>query len=254
MADDENQQDDNELELDLEPEQETAEQPPDEGQEPEPQPPEEPEEQPLAAQEQPETTVPPVRQPSRSESRIRTLTEQVRDRDQRMADLNRRLDELTRQVQQPRAPVEAPEQRAQRLALMTPEERMQETLREATTSFNQQLQTMQVQQLESSDRTAFQMKAANDPLYAKYAPKVEAKLAEIRTKGGNAEREVLLKFLIGEAALERRGSKEGKREVRQAQQRVKRATTRPPNSGSDTAAQRRRGEESLERRLENVQI
>ena len=136
---------------------------------------------------------------------------------------------------------------------MTPQEVMQEDLREAKDGFTQQITQMQWQNAETADRTAFQAKCASNPLYAKYAPKVEGKLAELRTRGINSEREVLLKYLIGEAALDRMSSKEGKREVAQAQTRVRRATVRPSNSGSDEAATRRR-EESLERRLENLNI
>ena len=170
-----------------------------------------------------------------------------------MADFRRRLDELTKQVQQPKAQAETPEQRAQRRALMTPQEVMMEELNLARQEFGQQVQSLQVQNAETADRTAFQAKAATNPLYAKYAPKVEGKLAEMRVSGANAPRETVLKYLIGEAALERFSSKEGKREVAQARERVKRNTVRPSNSGSDTAATRRR-EESLERRLENLNI
>ncbi len=253
MADEEKQ--DDELELDLD-----SEQPVDQPDEPEteesedqelqPEQPESGPEQPVAAQDQ---VVEQPQRPSRRDSRIQSLVESNRQKDTELSDVRRRLDELTRTVQQPRQQAESPEQRAQRRALMTPQEQMQEDLREATTGFNQQLQTMQAQNVETADRTAFQAKCASNPLYAKYAPKVEGKLAELRVKGINAEREVLLKYLIGEAALDKYSSKEGKKEVRDAQQRVKRATVRPSNSGSDTAATRRR-EESLERRLENLNI
>lgn len=250
MADEEPE---TELELDLD-----AEQPVDQPEEPEgeesedqPEQPEEPstDQQPVAAQEQ----VAEPQRPSRRETRIQSLVESNRQKDTELADVRRRLDELTRTVQQPKPAVESPEVRAQRRALMTPQEVMQEELQEAKASFTQQLNQVQWQNAETADRTAFQAKCATNPLYARYAPKVEGKLAELRTKGTNAEREVLLKYLIGEAALERYSSKEGKQEVAQAQQRVRRQTVKPPSSGSDTAATRRR-EESLERRLENQNI
>lgn len=193
------------------------------------------------------------RQPSRAESRIRTLTEEARQAKQTAADAVRRLEELSRRVDQPRQQAETLEQRAQRFSLMTPQEQIAETLRESEQRHAAQMNSVQMQMLETADRTAFQAKAAVDPLYAKWAPKVEGRLAELRTRGQNVERDVLLKFLIGEAALERRSSKEGKAEVRQAQRRVQSQRTRPTNSGSDTQAQRRPGA-SLERRLENVQI
>lgn len=193
------------------------------------------------------------RQPSRSESRIRTLIEEARQAKQAAADAMRRLDELQRRVEQPRTQAETPEQRAARFAMMTPQEQIAETLRESEARHTASMNAMQMQMLDTADRTAFQAKSAVDPLYAKWGPKVEGKLAELRAKGQNVERVVLLKFMIGDAALERRGSKEARTEVRAAQRRVNAQRTRPTNAGSDTQAQRRPGA-SLERRLENVQI
>lgn len=209
----------------------------------------------LAAQDrQPADRQQQDRQPSRRDTRIQTLSEEVRRKDTELADVRRRLDELSRQMTQPRVQQETAEQRAARFALMSPQEAMQETLRESEQRMSALVQQTQMQSQDAMDRAAFQARAAVDPLYAKWSPKVEGKLAELRAKGNNVEREVLLKFLIGEAALERRGSKEGKQEVRQAQRRVASQRTRPINSGSDTSANRRQQGNTLERRLENVQI
>ena len=117
------------------------------------------------------------------------------------------------------------------------------------------MQSMQFQTWEMSDRMAFSAKAAVDPLYAKWGPKVEAYRAEQAAKGqGPVERDIVMAYLIGKSALERRGSKEGKRETQQAQRRVAAQRVRPANSGSDTSSQRRSGTVSLERKLENFQI
>jgi hypothetical protein len=202
----------------------------------------------------PEVREPPVdRQPSRRDTRIQTLTDEAKQAKAELAETRRRLDDLSRQMTQPRSQGESPEQRAARFAMMSPQEQITETLRESEQRTAQLISTMQVQTADAADRAAFQSRAAVDALYSKWGPKVEGKLAELRAKGNNVEREVLLKFMIGEAALERRGSKEGKQEVRQAQKRVANQRTRPANSGSDTAPQRRQ-QSTLERRLENVQI
>lgn len=195
----------------------------------------------------------PERQPTRGENRFQTLRNENQRLGSDLADTRRRLDELSRQMQQPQVQRESAEQRAARFALMTPQEQMTETLREAEQRQAFREQTFQTQMLDATDRTAFQTKATVDPVYAKWAPKVEGRLAELRARGTNVEREILLKYLIGEAALERRSSKEGKREVVQAQRRVAAQRTRPANAASDTQAQRRGGQ-SLEQRLENVQI
>jgi hypothetical protein len=202
-------------------------------------------------QQQDRQPEPPARAATRGENRFQTLRNDNQRLDRELAETRRRLDEITRTMQRPAG--ETPESRAQRHALMTPQEIMQESLRESEARMAQQLQTMQMQNFDVADRTAFQAKAASDPVYAKYGPKVEGKLAEMRARGQNAERDVILKFLIGEAALERRGSKEGRREVQQAAQRVRAQRVRPANSGSDTQTERRQ-QSSVERRLENVQI
>jgi hypothetical protein len=212
-----------------------------------------PDETPAAAQPKDQPAQDEPRQPSRRDRRIATLTREVQERDRRLAETNRRIDDLIARQAQPQHQGETPEQRAQRFAIMTPDERIAETLRESEQRHNATLSQMQMQMLDTADRTSFQTKAAVDPLYAKWGPKVEGKLAELRAKGNNVEREVLLKFLIGEAALERRGSKEGRQEVRQAARRVQSQRTRPGNSGGDTQAQRRQTT-SLERRLENEAI
>jgi hypothetical protein len=194
------------------------------------------------------------RRPSRENERVRSLREQVKERDQRLAETNRRLDEIIRGQAQPRQTGETPEQRAMRHATMTPLEIMDEKLRESEQRVSAQNQAMTMHQVELSDKTAFQAKVAVDPFYAKWAPKVEALRAEYAAKGfPMIEREVAFSFVLGEAMKQQRNSKEGKREVRQAQQRVNNQRVRPANSGSDTQAQRR-PRDSVERRLENIQI
>ena len=195
----------------------------------------------------------PVRQPTRGETRIQSLRNELRDRDTRLAETNRRIDELLAR-QQPVAPRETPEQRAARFAIMTPQEQIAETLRESEQRFSAQMNQMAVNQADLADRTAFQAKCAVDPLYAKWAPKVEGQLAELRTKGNNVEREVLMDYLMGKAMRMGRDSKQSKLQTKQAAQRVNSQRTRPANSGSDTQAQRRQQGNSAERRLENVQI
>lgn len=193
------------------------------------------------------------RQPSRGETRIQTLRNEIRDRDARLAETNRRIDELIRAQAQPRTQGESPEQRAARFAIMTPQEQMDTRLNEAEARFTQQLQASQMQNADIADRTAFQAKCASDTLYAKWAPKVEGKRAELLTKGQIVDREVLLKFMIGEAALANRSSPKGKQQAAQGARRVAAQRTRPGNSGSDTQPQRRQ-QSSVERRLENMNI
>lgn len=193
------------------------------------------------------------RQPSRSERRNQTLANRLRDSERRQADLERRLNESLSRQQQPSGPrQESIEEREARLAMLTPEERMQARMTDAEQRHGQQLFSLQMQIRDGQDRTSFEAKAFNDPLYKKWAPKVEAELAALRTQGQTVDREKLLYYLIGKAAIE--GRKPGTRQQRQAQQRVTRANARPGNSRSDVPSQRRTQGTSLERRLEDVPL
>jgi hypothetical protein len=214
----------------------------------------EPEDEPADPQDEPadpslQRTVP------RSESRIRTLVDENRRKDTELSDVRRRLDELTGRVNAPQLQQESPEQRATRLALLSPEERIREELRESTTQHRRDLQMMQFQLAENSDKASFEAKATVDPLYKKWSPKVEQELANLRRQNQNVSREQLFYYLVGKAAIEARDGAGSRQQRRAAESRVRRATTKPTNTRSDSApAARTRQTQSLEKRLENVNI
>ena len=194
------------------------------------------------------------RRPSRAESRIETLRREIKERDQRLAETNRRIDTLLAGQRYTQPQGETAEQRATRLALMTPEERIAESLAAAETRHSQQLQHIQATVQDSTDKAAFQAKATVDPLYAKWAPKVEARLAEARnhpdpSQRFNVPREALFYYMIGEAAIAGRKSKDVTAQRTRATQRVASARTRPAGGRSDTGADRRGATDDLERRL-----
>ena len=195
------------------------------------------------------------RQPSRAERRISSQQEALRVRDQQIADLNKRLDTVLAQTQQRVEPQETPAQREQRLALLDPVERMRVEMHEAQNVSTRQMQAMAFAMQDSGDKATFDAKSLVDPLYAKWGPKVEAFLGELRAKGQNVERERALKYLIGEAALANRKSSNSKQR-QEAAGRVTRSRTQPGNSRSDTQVNRRGGSDAtaLERRLDNVEI
>lgn len=190
------------------------------------------------------------RQPSRAQRRIQAQQDRQAELERQNAELSRRIDDLIRSQARPQG--ETPEQRTQRLALLTPEERIREDLADAERRHGQQLAGLQFQVLDRSDKAAFEAKATIDPLYAKWAPKVEAELAAMRTKGQNVEREVLMDYLIGRNARENRQKVAGRQRM-EAGRRVAAASTRPGSSRSDVQPQRRQGS-SLEKRLENVPL
>ena len=211
-------------------------------------------------QDDPDSTSEEARQPERerpsgrADRRIAALQE-------RLAETDRRLNEaLTRvQPQQYIQQGESPEQRAQRLALLTPTERMEVELRESEARHESRLQAVLYQSSDASDKAAFQSRAAVDPVYRKWAPRVEAELAKLRndpdpSKRANPQREVLLAYMVGKAALDGRTSKEGKTQKQQAARRVAGAQAKPANARSDAPTNRRSQQTSLERRLENIEL
>ena len=199
---------------------------------------------------------PQERQPAgRAERRITAQQEELRRRDQQIADLNKRLDAMLTETRQPRSPQESPEQRETRLALLDPVERMRVEMQESQQVSQRQMAQMAFTFQDSSDKATFDAKGLVDPLFAKWAPKVESELAALRAKGQNVSREQMLKYLIGEAALAGRKTATGQQK-KAAAGRMARNRTSPSNSRSDAQGERRGGSDSnaLERRLENVQI
>jgi hypothetical protein len=190
------------------------------------------------------------RQSSRGERRHQALSNRLQDMERRNSDLERRLNESLARQTGPRQ--ETNEERESRLALLTPEERMQVRMTDAEQRHGQQLFSLQMQLKDGQDRTSFEAKAFNDPLYKRWAPKVEAELAALRTQGQTVDREKLLYYLIGKAAVEARTP--GRKQQRQAQQRLQRANSRPANNRSDTGSSRRTQASSLEKRLEDVPL
>jgi hypothetical protein len=196
------------------------------------------------------------RQPTgRAERRITAQQEELRKRDQQIADLNKRLDTYLANSAQPRQPQETPEQREQRLALLDPVERMRVEMQESQQLSQRQMAAMSFQLQDTSDKATYDAKALVDPLYSKWASKVESELAALRAKGQNVGREQMLKYLIGDAALSGR-KPQGQQQRKAAAGRMARNRTNPGNSRSDTAGERRGGSDSnaLEKRLENINI
>jgi hypothetical protein len=104
------------------------------------------------------------------------------------------------------------------------------------------------------DRARFEAKAEINPLYKKYAKVVEDELQRLRANGFNSNREAVLKFKLGEAALEKleSGSAGGQRRKAAAEERVRKTQSRPANMRGDGSGARQGKTE--EDRLRGMQI
>lgn len=197
------------------------------------------------------------RQPSRRDTRIQSLIEEGRRKDADYATLRQRMDEIERKTAQPQAPRESEAERAARLATMTTPEVIAETLRESEARFTQRLNTVASQTADQADRAAFKAKATSIPQRARYQDPVETRLAELRRQGINLDRDVLLKYIVGEKIVDSWDSPKENRTVNDAARRVQARRGRPSNPGSDTARTGRNERDDAAarvRRLENMQI
>jgi len=190
-----------------------------------------------------------ARQPSRGERQYAELRRQRREDAAAIATLTRQLDEMRRNPPQPQQPTETAAQRAERLALMSPEERIAETVNSALAVHEHKTAQLTNHLLDQSDRSSFQARCAANPVFQKIANEVEQRLAGFRQRGeASVPREVIATYIIGERAIAQMGkAKPG------AQQRRQQQTSRPTNGRGDIApnrSQRRSGNtvEDFERR------
>ena len=151
---------------------------------------------------------------------------------------------------------ESDEQERARISLMTPEERADYRVSRLEQEFDRKLSGLAFQSADQNDKSAFKAMASVNQVYAKHEREVETRLAELRKQGQNVSREVMLKFIIGEKAVERAATSGGRQRAK-ATERVNRETTRPGATRSDTASVR--GKETntaaaRRQRLEDVPI
>ena len=148
--------------------------------------------------------------------------------------------------------VQSQQTRAERRLLMTDSERFADEISELREQQAQFQKQQQFAQAEGHDRIAFSELKAADPRVAKYETRVEKELESLRAKGiYNFGRTEILKFLIGEQVLA--AKKQVAAQKTEGKAAIRRATTKPGNSGGDAGGRQRQGK-SLEDRLSDVQL
>ena len=197
----------------------------------------------------------PARRPSRAQSRIQSLTQTVQQEKAERQRIERELQELRAEARarQQQSREESPEAKAARRALMDPMEVMREDLRESEQRTQQLLHQQAVQTQETQDKLLYNSILRDAPHLRKYEAEVEKIRLEQVARGTFVPREVLLDLAIGRAARAQamkaapKAQKDGQRKVAQQQ-------SRPAAARGDTATQRGRQGDSVEKRLENVPI
>ncbi len=100
-----------------------------------------------------------------------------------------------------------------------------------------------------TDKAAFDAKATIHPTYQKYQGAVEEKFQELLGKGTPTDRETILKFMLGERALQAANPARARQARQAGQNRVAAQATRPGSAKGDAASQRGKVADSAEKRL-----
>lgn len=196
-----------------------------------------------------------VRQPGRAQRRVETATRIAAEAKREADALRREMAEIRAQTQG-RQTAEQAELERQRVALMSPDEKLEHYRQQDRQELDRRFGQLQMQQQDAADRSSFEAKCARNPALQAVAEDVEAQLAEARRAGSNLPRETIATYLIGKRALERANRAKPKQQ-RAGAERVARETVRAPSGGGNNVrAGTARGSEAAQRakRLENMEI
>ncbi len=187
---------------------------------------------------------------SRGEARIQRLANEAKAAREEAAAARREAEDLRRQTWQQQSQVTA-QQEQERLALMLPEERTTYQLSKMQQQFQQERAQDRAATAELLDQTKYDAKATINPVYGKFKDEVEKRFQEHKQQGAPVAREILLKLILGERALE------GARNPKVKQQAANRVAAQKVSSGSgkgSAAADRGKAGDSPGERLKDVFI
>ncbi len=190
---------------------------------------------------------------SRANETIRELRARAQENEERVRTFERELMEM-KAAQQARAQMEDPNREAERLALMTPEERYDYKLNNALNQIQRQQAVTNFQNADLADKARFDAKVTTDKVYAKYAERVEqARLKYMRDQNTVIPREELLKHIVGDDVLRNRGRAAAKQQ-RQGAANIQRQQAPLANGKGNAQGNRRGASDTPAKRLEGVQI
>lgn len=151
----------------------------------------------------------------RENDRIRRLTEARREKERENIELKKQLDQARAGQTQPTNPQNNLAARQAWLNSLPAADRSQAELRIAMQDHAQMMQVQQFNMADSADKAQYDAKAISNSTYARYAARVEQKLASLRNEQGiTAPREEVLKHIIGEAVLKIKGKATSKKDAK----------------------------------------
>lgn len=193
--------------------------------------------------------------PARKEGRYAVLARRAKQAEDDAKAARQEVERITRQQQevlqrQDRAAWEAQERI--KLEAMLPEEKLAYQTQQQIQALRAEMQQVQFQAAEASEKASFAAEARVNPVYGKYADRVEDMKQDFLRQGKVVSRENILRHLIGEDALKRGGKAATKQRAAGAARKTA-AAGRQQSGRSDTTSGSRR-EKTLEERLEGVLI
>ena len=188
-------------------------------------------------------------EPRRSD-RYQRLANENRDLRERMDRAERERENERQQWQRQQQQLNDQQER-ERLNLMTPEERAEYRVNQHEQRTNARLQQSELRMLMQMDKSAYDAKAASNPVYRRMQEAVEQRFSEQSRIGQPTDRETILKFLLGEQALN--GAATAGKQRRAATRRVENERVRPA-AGKSSATPPVRKMSTAEERLKDVII
>lgn len=193
--------------------------------------------EPDAADGEDEAADEPPRQTRRTGPRGRPNGEEIRELRRENEDIRRQMQAL----QQPRQPAFDPAAQARAdqefwasLDLMTPAEAHRAVYTRATREVSQAFFQQNTQTQETLDKQAYDAQARNSRVHQQYRSRVEELVSGERARGNIVNRDVALRYLLGEDAINR-ANKVAPAQRRQGAARVNSQTVRPGNGRGDVA-------------------
>jgi hypothetical protein len=189
-----------------------------------------------------------VSQPGRAERRVQEALRKAKEAEERAAALERQLSVRPRPAEPTAAQLaEQQRQEDERLSLMDPIQASRYLLDKQGRQFADQIAALRRETADSADRAAYQAMQASQPLAKKYAEDVERVVAEQAANGYQVKRSEALKWVIGNAFLNK-ASSETKKQKAAGAARVAGQTVSGRGAGGDTAPEPRgrRNDDSLE--------
>lgn len=177
------------------------------------------------------------RQPSRRDRRIQQLREEARAATERASAAERAAELALRSItgnQSAAATADAQRQRAERLANMSLEERIEFIAAEERAAARSEIDGLRAQMQDSADRTEFAVYCASNPTAQRLRDQVETMLADERRQGRNYGRMGILRLILGERVL-KQTPRAAQRQRANGAAAVARQTTRPGSPRSDAA-------------------